>query len=90
MSTPPSEQTLDKLLPKTEVTETEGFRHYVRWGTLRKGQRCRILRQRGLMAHVCFEDGATAVVSRQSLRRVSRADNPERTTLPHAPQSTDH
>jgi hypothetical protein len=55
----------------------ENFRHVMRWGILgRQGKRCQILRQVGNFAHIRFEDGFEAVVSRIALRRDKTSQGP--------------
>jgi hypothetical protein len=51
----------------------------------RKGQTCRVLRQRGAMVHVRFDDGFEAIVQRKFLRRPKEepcSSSPSSSSLP--------
>jgi hypothetical protein len=55
--------------PQTEAQPTP-FPYVLAWDRLgRKGQRVKIIRQSLQIAHVMFEDGFTANLARQALRR---------------------
>jgi hypothetical protein len=55
--------------PKT-FDDPTSFRHVCRTDDFgRKGHKCQILESRGFTAKIRFEDGYTAVVSRQNIRR---------------------
>lgn len=60
--------------------EPEPFRHVLRWDLLnRKGQHCRILKQRGPLAQIEFEtDGFKTWINRSAIvrRRESAHDGP--------------
>lgn len=78
---------MEELKPSSSSTglpQSGEFPHVVRSGTLRKGQRCKILRQRGFEVQVQFADGTTEVYDRRSLRRSDATAHPERTP-PHVP-----
>jgi hypothetical protein len=55
----------------TAPAEPNPFRHVLHWDRLgRKGQSCRILKQRGTLAQIEFEsDGYTVTVNRMAIRR---------------------
>jgi hypothetical protein len=50
--------------------EPNPFRHVLLWDRLgRKGQSCRILKQRGTLAQIEFEDGFVTRINRMAIRR---------------------
>jgi hypothetical protein len=73
------ERGFDKLLAQsimhlgatpTAPAEPNPFRHVLHWDRLnRKGQSCRILKQRGTLAQIEFEDGYTVQINRMAIRR---------------------
>jgi hypothetical protein len=73
------ERSFDKLLAQsiahlgqtpTAPEEPNAFRHVFVWDRMGKmGQRCRILKQRGTLAYIEFEDGFTMPTNRMAIRR---------------------
>jgi hypothetical protein len=74
-----AERTFDKILAQsimhlgatpTAPAEPNPYRHVLKWDRLgRMGQSCRILKQRGTLAQIEFEDGFVAAINRQAIRR---------------------
>jgi rhodanese-related sulfurtransferase len=61
---------IQKLGQPAEPDAPKAYRHTLVWDRLgRRGQACRILRQRGVLAQIEFEDGFASWINRMAIRR---------------------